>query len=171
MRALSKLATIFKIVLIVVPFAFALPAFAQGGGASPIAVEGPWARATPAGARTGAVYMTLANKTNASDRLTAASSDVAAKVQIHEMSVVNGIMKMRQLTDGLGIPAGGSVTLKPGGYHVMLIGLKKPLIVGETFPLTLTFQKAGNISVTVQVKAMGAMQDNKSGGMGKMEMK
>ena len=115
--------------------------------------------------------MTLANKANASDRLTAAASDVAAEVQIHEMSVVNGIMKMRQLTDGLAIPAGGSVTLKPGSYHVMLIGLKKPLTVGETFPLTLTFQRAGNISVTVQVKAMGAMEDNKSGGMGKMEMK
>jgi len=171
MRALFKLASISKLVLIVVPFAFAVPAFAQGGGASPIAVEGPWARATPAGARTGAVYMTLANKTSASDRLTAASSDVAAEVQIHEMSVVNGIMKMRQLTDGLAIPAGGSVTLKPGGYHVMLIGLKKPLAAGETFPLTLTFEKAGNISVTVRVKAMGAMQDNKSGGMGKMEMK
>ena len=171
MRALFKLASISKLVLIVVPFAFAVPAFAQGGGASPIAVEGPWARATPAGARTGAVYMTLANKTSASDRLTAVSSDVAAEIQIHEMSVVNGIMKMRQLTDGLAIPAGGSVTLKPGGYHVMLIGLKKPLAAGETFPLTLTFEKAGNISVTVRVKAMGAMQDNKSGGMGKMEMK
>ncbi|HUA55901.1 MAG TPA: copper chaperone PCu(A)C [Candidatus Sulfotelmatobacter sp.] len=171
MRALFKFASIFQLVLIVIPFAFAPAAFAQGSGASPIAVEGPWARATPAGARTGAVYMTLANKANASDRLTAAASDVAAEVQIHEMSVVNGIMKMRQLTDGLAIPAGGSVTLKPGSYHVMLIGLKKPLTVGETFPLTLTFQRAGNISVTVQVKAMGAMEDNKSGGMGKMEMK
>jgi periplasmic copper chaperone A len=171
MRAWSKLTSNFKLVLIVLPLAFALPAFAQGGDASPIAVEAPWARATPAGARTGAVYMTLANKTSASDRLTGASSDVAAEVQIHDMSVVNGIMKMRQLTDGLAIPAGGSVTLKPGGYHVMLIGLKKPLTVGETFPLTLTFQKAGNISATVQVKAMGAMQDNESGGMGKMEMK
>jgi periplasmic copper chaperone A len=171
MRALSKLASTSELVLIFLLLAFAPAAFAQGGGASTIAVEGPWARATPAGARTGAVYMTLANKTNASDRLTGASSDVAAEVQIHEMSVVNGIMKMRQLADGLAIPAGGSVTLKPGSYHVMLIGLKKPLAAGEAFPLTLTFQNAGNISVTVQVKAMGAMQDNKSGGMGKMEMK
>jgi len=171
MRALFKLSSTSKLALIVVLFALTPAAFAQGGGTSTIAVEGPWARATPGGARTGAVYMTLANKTDASDRLTAASSDVAAEVQIHQMSVVNGIMKMRQLTDGLAIPARGSVTLKPGSYHVMLIGLKKPLTVGETFPLTLTFQKAGNISVTVQVKAMGAMQGNKSGAMGKMEMK
>ena len=78
------------------------------------------------------------------------------------MTVVNGVMQMRQLADGLAIPAGGSVALKPGSYHVMLIGLKKPLAAGETFPLTLTFAKAGNISVTVPVQAMGAMQDNKA---------
>ncbi len=164
--------------------AFAAPALAQG--ASSIAVEQPWSRATPAGAKTGAVYMSLDNKSTSADRLTSASSDVAAEVQIHEMKVVNGVMQMRQLADGLPIPAGGSVVLKPGSYHVMLIGLKKPLTPGETFPLTLTFGKAGNISITVPVQAMGAMQednkngmsgmsgmgDNKSGGgMGKMEMK
>jgi copper(I)-binding protein len=99
------------------------------------------------------------------------------------MSVVNGVMQMRQLADGLPVPAGGSVVLKPGSYHVMLIGLKKPLTAGETFPLTLTFAKAGNISVTVAVQAIGAMQDDKGGmsgmkgnnksggGMGNMEMK
>ena len=93
----------------------------------------------------------------------------------------HGVMKMREIAGGLPIPASGSVVLKPGSYHVMLIGLKKPLTVGEQFPLTLTFEKAGNISVTVPVQAMGAtqdkggmggMQDNKSGGgMGHMEMK
>ena len=128
-------------------------AFAQGNGPS-IAVEQPYARATPAGAQTGAVYMTLDNKSHVADRLTAASSDVAAKLQIHEMAVVNGVMQMRQLADGLPIPADGSVALKPGSYHVMLIGLKKPLTAGESFPLTLTFEKAGNISVTVPVQAM-----------------
>ena len=124
--------------------------------------------------------MTLDNKANAADRLTGASSDIAAEVQVHEMAVVDGVMQMRQLAGGLPIPAGGSVTLKPGGYHVMLIGLKKPLTPGETFPLTLTFANAGNISVTVPVRAMGAMHDNKggdhmgdhmggTGGSGKME--
>jgi hypothetical protein len=132
---------------------------------------------------TGAVYMTLDNTSASADRLTGGSSDVADKVQIHEMSVVNGVMQMRQLADGLPVPAGGSVVLKPGSYHVMLIGLKKPLTAGETFPLTLTFAKAGNISVTVAVQAIGAMQDDKGGmsgmkgnnksggGMGNMEMK
>jgi len=165
--------------------AIAGPALAQGTGTSTIAVEQPWARATPAGATTGAAYMTIDNKSGNADRLTGASSDVAGKVQIHEMMVVNGVMQMRQLADGLAIPAGGSVALKPGSYHVMLIGLKKPLAAGQTFPLTLTFAKAGNISITVPVQAMGAMQDNKGSmsgmsgmgdnkpgtGMGHMEMK
>jgi periplasmic copper chaperone A len=87
------------------------------------------------------------------------------------MTVINGVMQMRELANGLPIPSGGSVALKPGSYHVMLIGLKKPLAPGETISLTLTFEKAGNISVTVPVQAMGTMQDNKTGGMGKMEMK
>jgi hypothetical protein len=176
---------ISKLVFIAALIAAAPAAFAQAGDNAKINVEQPWARATPTGAKTGAAYMTLANKTSTADRLTGASSDVAAKVQIHEMKVVNGVMQMRQLADGLAIPANGSVALKPGSYHVMLIGLKKPLIAGQSFPLTLTFAKAGNISVTVPVQAMGAtgksgmsgmsgmggMQHDNSGGMGKMEMK
>jgi periplasmic copper chaperone A len=175
MRTLSKLA------LAALLIGFVAPALAQETSNTSIAVEQPWARATPVGAKTGAVYMTLDNKSSTADRLTGASSDVADKLQIHEMKVENGVMKMRELAGGLPIPAGGSVVLKPGSYHVMLIGLKKPLSVGEQLPLTLTFEKAGNILVTVPVQAMGAtqnkggmggMQDNNSGGgMGYMEMK
>jgi copper(I)-binding protein len=177
MRSLLKLGLLAALI------AVAPAALAQTGKTSSIAVEQPWARATPAGARTGAVYMTLANKANTVDRLTGASSDVAAKVQIHEMAVVNGVMQMRQLANGLAIPAGGSVMLKPGSYHVMLIGLKKPLTAGETLALTLDFAKAGNISVTVPVRAMGTsqnsqgtmsgmgMQNKKPGSMGPMEKK
>ena len=161
MRTLSKLALAALLV------SFVGPAFAQGTGNTSITVEQPWSRATPKGAKTGAVYMTLDNKSGTADRLTGASSDVADKLQIHEMKVENGVMKMREIAGGLSIPASGSVVLKPGSYHVMLIGLKKPLTVGEKFPLTLTFEKAGNISVTVPVQAMGATQDK--GGMGKMD--
>ena len=145
--------------------AAASPALSQGTTSPPIAVGQPWARATPTGAQTGAAYMTLDNKSANADRLIGAASDVAGKVQIHEMAVVNGVMQMRELGAGLPIPAGGNVVLKPGSYHVMLIGLKKPLAAGETFPLTLTFEKAGNISVTVPVLAMGATPNGKSGGM------
>jgi periplasmic copper chaperone A len=174
MRILSKL--VFLTALI----AAAPAVLAQSGGNAKINVEKPYARATPAGAMSGAAYMTLTNKTQTADRLTGASSDVAGKVQIHEMKVVDGVMKMREVAGGLAIPAGGSVVLKPGSYHVMLMGLKKPLVAGQSFPLTLTFAKAGNISVIVPVEAMGAMsgsggmsgmQQEKSGGMGKMEMK
>jgi periplasmic copper chaperone A len=175
MRTLSKLA------LAALLIGFAAPALAQGTTNSPISVEQPWSRATPTGAKTGAVYMTLDNKSGTADRLTGVSSDVADKLQIHEMKVENGVMRMRELTGGLTIPAGGSVVLKPGSYHVMLIGLKKPLTAGDKFPLTLTFEKAGSISVTVPVQAMGAMEDkgggmgdmhgNQGGGMGHMEMK
>jgi periplasmic copper chaperone A len=175
MRTLSKLA------LAAVLIGFVAPAFAQGTGSTSIAVEHPWARATPTGAKTGAVYMTLDNKSGTADRLTGASSDVADKLQIHEMKVENGVMQMREIPGGLPIPAGGSVVLKPISYHVMLIGLKKALTAGEKFPLTLTFEKAGTISVTVPVQAMGAtedkgggmgdMHDNQGGGMGHMEMK
>ncbi len=150
--------------------AIAAPVLAQGGRTATIAVEQPWSRATPAGAKTGAVYMTLVNKSGGADRLTGASSDVAATLQIHEMAVVNGVMQMRELPDGLPIPADGTVILKPGSYHVMLIGLKKPLTAGESFPLTLMFEKAGNISIAVPVQSMAPVQE-KSGDMGKMEMK
>lgn len=174
MRTISTLA--FAAVLI----AFTAPAFAQGTGNASIAVEQPWSRATPSGAKTGAVYLTIDNKSGTPDKLTGASSNVADKLQIHEMKVENGVMQMREITGGLPVPANGSVVLKPGSYHVMLIGLKKPLTAGETFPLTLTFAKAGNISVTVPVQSMGATQDkggnmggmgNSGSGMGHMEMK
>jgi periplasmic copper chaperone A len=171
MRTLSKLAVAALLI------GFVAPALAQGTDNTSITVEQPWARATPTGAKTGAAYMTLDNKSGTADRLTGASSDVADKLQIHEMKVENGVMQMREVPDGLPIPAGGSVVLKPGSYHVMLIGLKKPLTAGEKIPLTLTFEKAGNISVTVPVQAMNAKQDKggiggkSGGGMGNMEMK
>lgn len=181
MRTFSKLA--FAALLI----GFAGPAFAQGASGDSITVQQPWSRATPNGAKTGAVYMTIDNKSDTADKLTGVSSDVADKVQVHEMKVENGIMQMREITGGLPVPANGSVVLKPGSYHVMLIGLKKPLTAGETFPLKLTFAKAGTISVTVPVQAMGANMgagsmggmsnmggkgnSSSSGGMGKMEMK
>jgi len=176
--SLSKLAVAAMLI------GFVAPALAEGTGNTSITIEQPWARATPSGATTGAAYMTIDNKSATADRLTGVSSAVADKLQIHEMKVENGVMQMREISGGLSIPAGGSVVLKPGSYHVMLIGLKKPLTAGATFPLTLTFEKAGNISVTVPVQAMGAMQDkggmggmsgmhdNKpGGGMGNMEMK
>jgi len=147
--------------------AAAVPTFAQS---TSIHIDKPWARATPAGAKTGAAYMTIDNKSGQPDRLTGASSDVAKTLQIHEMKVVDGVMKMREIPGGLPVPAGGSVTLKPGGYHVMLIGLNKALKKGEKFPLTLVFEKAGKVSIEVPVESVGAMHSDMPG-MGHMDMK
>jgi hypothetical protein len=105
----NTMRSLFSLALVAAVIAAAPAAFAQTDKTSTVAVERAWARATPAGAQTGAVYMTLANKANTAD-LTGASSDVAAKVQIHEMAIVNGVMQLRQLANGLLIPAGGSVT-------------------------------------------------------------
>lgn len=149
MRVLSTLAFACLIGIV------SAPVFAQS--ATSITIDHPWAPATPNGAKTAAIYMTVSNSAGTSDRLTGGSTPAAKTVQIHEMKVVNGIMHMRQLPLGLEVPASGSVTLKPGAYHVMLIGLKKPLKPGETIPVTLTFEKAGSVAVKVPVEAKHAM--------------
>ena len=161
---MRTLLTLAAATLLIVAASFA---FAQGAS---IQVEQPWARATPAGASTGAVYLTITNKSQEMDRLLSASSDVADKLQIHEMKVVNGVMEMREVTGGLPVAADGSLELKPGSYHLMLIGLKKPLKAGETIPLTLDFEKAGKVSITAPIRAMGAGHDDMPG-MGHRDMK
>jgi len=124
-----------------------------------IQIDHPWARASSGS--TGAVYMTIKNTGAVDDRLIAAAADVAGQVQLHIESNDNGVMKMRQIS-AIDVKAKAAATLKPGGMHVMLIGLKQPLKVGTSFPLTLTFEKAGKIDVTVAV--------GKAGGMGDMKM-
>lgn len=161
---MRTLLTLAAATLLIVAASFA---FAQGAS---IQVEQPWARATPAGASTGAVYLTITNKSQEMDRLLSLSSDVADKLQIHEMKVVNGVMEMREVTGGVAVAANGSVELKPGSYHLMLMGLKKPLKASETIPLTLDFEKAGKVSITVPIRAMGAGHDDMPG-MGHMDMK
>ena len=164
MRVFSSL--VYTVTLV----ATATLAFAQSTGTSPVAVDHAWARATPGGATTAAVYMAISNKANIADRLTGGSSPSAEKVQVHETKMVNNVMEMHELSGGLPVPAMGSVTLKPGSYHVMLIGLKEPLKVGEKVALTLTFEKAGNVAVSALVQPMGA-SEGPSGQMGTMEMK
>jgi copper(I)-binding protein len=121
---------------------------------SDVEVKDAWARATPGGAQTAAAYVTVTSPTG--DRLTGASTPAAQKADIHSMSMDNGVMKMRQV-DGIDLPAGQAVTLKPGGYHIMLTGLAKPLQQGQSFPLTLDFAKAGAQQVMVTVEKVGSM--------------
>lgn len=130
------------------------------GGASKVSAhmgEGtPAAGATPGSmpmGGTAAAFMTVTNGGSADDRLLSASTDVAQVVEIHEMKDVNGVMKMSPLPDGLPIPAGAAVELKPGGYHVMLFGLKHDLLAGEHYPLKVTFEQAGEVTLEVPIFA------------------
>ncbi len=115
----------------------------------------PWARATPPGAQTAGGFLKLENKGGA-DRLLSASAGVSEIVEVHEMSMDNNVMKMRKLDAGLELPAGKTVELKPGSFHIMFINLKAPLKQGDKFPLTLKFEKAGTLKVDVAVEAMTA---------------
>jgi periplasmic copper chaperone A len=123
-----------------------------------IVIDKPFSRATPGGSQVGIGYMSITNKGVAADRLVSASSPAAEKVQIHEMTMQNGVMKMRELPNGLPIEAGRTVSLAPGGNHLMLVGLKAPLKQGDKVPVTLNFEKAGKIKVTLDVQAIGAQQ-------------
>lgn len=142
-------------------------AWAQPTSAS-IRIEHAWARATPRSARTGAVYMTIANSGAADDRIIAAASPVAAKVELHREFEDKGIMKMRPLAS-LDVKAKGVTMLAPGGVHLMLTGLKHPLDEGQSFPLSVTFEKAGRIDTMVVIEKAGAMGETP--GMNKPGMK
>jgi periplasmic copper chaperone A len=152
-------------------FAFgASPALAQEFKAGDIVVEKPWARATPKGAEVGGAYMTIQNKGASPDRLTGGSTDFAT-VEIHEMKSENGVMEMRELKEGLSIPAHGSVGLAPMGYHIMFTHLTHPLTKGETIKATLNFEHAGPLDVEMRVVGVGATSGGAAGGaMGGMKM-
>ncbi len=131
--------------------------FGAGGAfAGDIDVSSAWTRATVHGASVGVGYLTIVNKGKEADRLTGGSADVADKVEVHESSMSGGVMKMRDLPDGLEIKPGATVTLKPGSNHLMLLGLKKILLPGEKIHLTLQFAKAGKIEVEAPVESVGA---------------
>jgi copper(I)-binding protein len=115
-----------------------------------------WARATPPSAPAGGGFLKITNTGTAPDRLVSVKSPAADIVQVHEMKMDGSVMRMREVEKGLEIPAGGSVTLAPGGYHLMMMGLKGPLKQGSTVPVTLTFEKAGTVDVELAVEAMGA---------------
>ena len=116
----------------------------------------PWSRATPGGAKVGGGYLTVTNNGSAPDRLVAATTNVADRVEIHEMAMNNGVMTMRQIPGGIPVPPGQTVAFAPGGYHLMLMGLKTPLKEGDRVKATLTFEKAGPIEVTINVEGIGA---------------
>ncbi len=126
---------------------------ASSGG---LRVEQAWARATPAVAPVAGGFLIIANDGGKDDRLLRVESDIAQRVEIHQMRNDAGVMRMRQVTEGLPIAAHGRLVMAPGGYHLMLIQPKRALLEGGHFDATLVFQRAGRVKATFQVRAMGA---------------
>lgn len=128
-----------------------------------------WVRASIGKLTNSAAYVMIKNKGGAADRLVSASSPLANKVELHEHIMEGDIAKMRPVA-GVDVPAGGMAELKPGGYHIMIMGLKEPLKEGTTFPLTLTFAKGGSVKLEVPVvKGQPMKMDHGSMDHGKID--
>lgn len=127
--------------------------------AGPITIEAPWSRATPGGAQVAGGFMRITNGGAEPDRLVGGTMPLAARFQVHEMSMADNVMRMRELDNGLAIKPGETVELKPGGYHVMFLDLKGSLKEGETVKGTLVFEKAGTVEVEYAVRSVGARSD------------
>ena len=147
-----------RIVPLIVVFALAAcsapPEKAAPSAATQVEVTDIWCRATPNGARAGGCYATLTAR-GGDDRLVSVSTDRAETAQIHEMTMGGGMMKMGELPGGLPLPADQPQSLGLGGNHIMLMGLSRPLVAGETAPLTLTFEHAPAMEVRAEVRAIG----------------
>ncbi len=130
-------------------------AFAQDYKVGAIEIRQPWTRATPPTAQAGGGFLVLTNTGTTPDRLIAAKSPAADRVEIHEMKMDGNVMRMREVEKGIEIPPGATVTLKPGGFHIMFMGLKAPFAKDAKVPATLVFEKAGSIDVELPVQAMG----------------
>ena len=148
---------------------FVAGAAAHSVDAGALSLTDLWTRATPPKAPTAGGYMTIANKGKEADRLIAATSPLADKAVLHRMEVVDGVMKMHPVEGGIEIPAGATVTLAPGGLHIMFVGMKEPLTEGGKLPLTLIFEKAGKVETFLHVHAIGA--DAPGGGHDHGDMK
>jgi periplasmic copper chaperone A len=134
----------------------AAPARAQEVKAGDLVITQAWTRATPNGAKIGGGFLTIENKGSTPDRLIGGSTDAASKIEVHEMAMKDGVMTMRPLDNGLTIDPGKTVKLAQGGYHLMMFDLKDQLKQGDTVPVTLKFEKAGEVKVSLAVQGVGA---------------
>lgn len=136
-------------------FSLSATVYAESAKLGSLEIENAYTRSTVPGQQVAGGFLKIDNN-GAADKLISASSPVAGEVQIHEMAMEGNVMKMRQVKD-ITVPAGGSVELKPGGYHLMLMNIKGPLAVGDSIPVKLKFAKAGEVEVRFPVKAMSGM--------------
>jgi len=128
---------------------------AQQYKAGSLEIDHPWSRATPKGAKTGAGYLTIKNTGSAPDRLVGGSLADADRVEVHQMTMDKGVMKMRPVAGGLEIKPGETVELKPDSIHMMFMGLKHPLKKGDQIDGTLDFEKSGSVKVQYTVEGVG----------------
>ncbi|MBS7701511.1 MULTISPECIES: copper chaperone PCu(A)C [unclassified Chelatococcus] len=147
-------------------FASAQTVLAHDTTVESLTVSQPWSRATPGGAKVASGYLVIRNTGDQPDRLIAATSGISGRTEIHEMAVKDGVMTMRPLADGLTVPAKGEIVLKPGSYHLMFVDLKSGLQEGEPFQAQLTFEKAGSVALTFDVRAIGASDAGDPAGHG-----
>jgi len=150
--------------LLIAAIASALAFGAEAQTTTAISVENAWARPTTASAQAAAIYLNIIDH-GTPDRLVAASTPVAGKAELHETIHDGNVMKMRPVAD-LAIAQSKPISLAPGGYHIMLTQLNRPLVGGQSFPLSLRFEKAGTVETTVMVKATGAGAAMDMGGAG-----
>ena len=142
------------VALLIAPFAAS--ASAEEIKAGDLVISQGWSRATPGGAKIGGGYLTVENKGTAPDRLIHVAGDVAGKIEVHEMAMKNGVMTMRPVDNGLTIEPGKIVKLAPGGFHLMMFDLKNPLKQGDKVPVVLEFEKAGKVTLSLDVEGIGA---------------
>jgi len=150
------MAPLRPIILLLAALFLAHPSFARDYTLGALKIGQPWARATAPSAPAGGGFLTITNTGSTPDRLLSARSTVSEMTQVHEMKMDGNVMRMREVEKGLEIPPGGTVTLAPGGFHLMFMGLKGPFKQGTQVPVTLVFEKAGSIDVELDVNAMGA---------------
>lgn len=136
------------------------PVFAAEGAAraGDLEITNAWTREAPPRARVGGGYLTVRNTGTKPDRLVEARATFASRVEIHEMGMANGVMTMAPLPEGLKIPPGGTVELKPGGFHIMFMGLVAPPKAGSSVSVTLVFERAGEVTLDMPVAPVGAKQ-------------
>ncbi len=134
------------------------PDFARAGDVTvgEIVISNPWTRVTPPGATVAGGFMTITNKGKAADRLVGGTSGIAGRFEVHQMTMEDGVMKMREVTGGLEIKPGETVELKPGSYHVMFMDLKSNPVEGTPVNGTLKFEKAGETKIDYHVAPLGA---------------
>ena len=145
---------------------FTASAGAEEVKAGDLVITQAWSRATPNGAKIAGGYLTIENKGSAPDRLIGGSGEIAGKIEVHEMAMNNGVMTMRPLDKGLTIEPGKTVKLAPGGLHLMMFDLKGQLKQGDKVPVTLEFEKAGKVTLSLDVQGVGAQAPGGAEGSG-----